>query len=208
MSEPGRPSSSSARRTWQSGTTRYQRANEISEKWRFKETFICIEKLFLTIKVEWTVAENPLLMCTQKGKSKEVCSTSLFQNNYLTCWWIIKHESNLICLWLFPEGLSKLHSSSPSGGRRAAVRLRHARLSASVWLLGRWRSLPSSQSCTNKLVRTRRSMQQPREPFNWNWIPSALRTSLTSHWTVGLKMAGDNAPFDPSQSFTTVMVGE
>lgn len=37
----------------------------------------------------------------------------------------------------FPEGLPELHSSTPSFRRRAAVRLRHARLSTAVRLLGR-----------------------------------------------------------------------
>lgn len=30
--------------------------------------------LFYHSKVQWTVAENPMVMCTQKGKSKEVSS--------------------------------------------------------------------------------------------------------------------------------------
>ncbi len=103
----------------------------------------------------------------------------------------------------FSEGLSKLHSSAPSRRRWAAVCLRHSRLSTSMWLFGRL--------MLNPFLRYHQAAQikmQHKNLLTEIWCHAPLK-NLADFSLDGRPEDGrGKCSFDPSQSFTTVMVGE
>lgn len=132
------------------------------------------------------VTENHMNMCTLKGKSKEV-------------WWFILHFKVVLCVYNYvtslyharnnhdkvnlycsiSERLPKLHPSPPSCRRRAALRLWHACLSASVWLPGR-----------NKQI----DVDVPDNITTFNLVLIFFRILVTFLWKVRLKMAEGSVP--------------
>lgn len=115
-------------------------------------------------KVLWNVAENHTAKCTLKGKSKEVWSSS-----FILFHTVLSH-SKMLYRCCFPEGLPKLHSSTPSSRRRAAVRLWHTRFSTAVRLLGRLTlNLLTPHQYTGTCAGTRHSSKQLFPDFAEPW---------------------------------------
>ena len=109
-------------------------------------------------------------------------------------------------IFFVSEGLPELHSRTPSCRWSAAVRLWHTRLSAAVWLLGRF--IPTVLYLVTSHLLIYLCWDLSFQKAFWP-CKSLILQNLADFSLSGQSEDGrGKCSFDPSQSFTTVMVGE